>query len=93
MPRSRKRKQVRERQASAAHVAQQKAESKKLTPEQYTRRRVIGWSLAGLAVTMFVTHWLAHVGVLYRATGTTDLLIGYPMAMFFGIASAMVLGR
>lgn len=93
MPRPQKRAKVRAQRARETQIAQQEAESKKLTVEQYMRRRAFGWTLVGLAVGIGVTHWLAHLGLLYEATPMSDLLYGYPMAAVLGIGSAIVLSK
>ena len=93
MPKSKQRKKTALKKAEQTQVQQAKAETKKLTPGQYMRRRIFGWSLVALAVVVGVTHWLAHLDVLYKATGLSDLAIGYPMAALLGIAGAIVLSR
>lgn len=93
MPRPHKRAKVREQRARQTQAAQVEAEAKKLTPEQYMRRRAAGWALVGVAVAIGVTHWLAHIGLIYRATAMTDLTIGYPTAALLGIGAAIVLSR
>lgn len=94
MPRSKKRKVTRERQAKQARAAQQKAETKKLTPEQYTRRRALGWTLVALAVTLGVSHWLQHVGAIQLVPdGWADLAAGYPMAALLAIWGTIVLSK
>ena len=93
MPRSKARRKTVSKKAAQARAEQQIAEAKKLTPEQYVRRRVFGWTLVALAVVIGVTHWLAHLGVLYEDTGLYDLTIGYPTAGLLGIAGAIVLGK
>lgn len=93
MPRPHKRAKVRAQKARETQAAQQQAEVKKLTPEQYMRRRAAGWALVGVAVAIGVTHWLAHIGLIYRATSLTDLTIGYPTAALIGIGAAIILSR
>jgi hypothetical protein len=93
MPRSKKRRSVRERQAEQARAAQKKVEEKKLTPEQYARRRAFGWALVALAVAVGVSHWLAHIGFLYEDRPIWDLTIGYPMAGVLAVSGAIVLTR
>lgn len=93
MPRPRKRRKTRQREARETQVAQQKAEKKKITPEQYMMRRVFGWGLVALALAVGVSHWLAHFGVLYEDTGLWDLTIGYPMAGLLGVTGAIVLSK
>lgn len=93
MPRAKKRKKSRERRARETQVAQQSAEKKKITPAQYMRWRALGWGLVALAIMVGVSHWLAHLGVLYDDNGLWDLTIGYPMAGALGVAGAIVLSR
>lgn len=93
MPRSKKPSAARRQQARATQIAQQKSEAKKLTPEQYMRRRAIGWALVALAVVVGVTHWLAHLGALYEDKAIWDLTIGYPTAGILGIAGAILLTK
>jgi hypothetical protein len=62
-------------------------------PAQYTRRRIFGWSLVALGLLIGVTHWLAHIGLLYEDTGLWDLTIGYPTAALFGVLGAVVLSK
>ena len=57
------------------------------------RRRVFGLALVAFAILVGVSHWLAHLGVLYEDTGLWDLTIGYPMAGLLGVTGAMVLSR
>lgn len=93
MPKSHKRAKARAQQARETQIAQREAEAKKITPEQYMRRRAFGWALVGIGVGIGVSHWLAHLGLLYESTGLNDLLIGYPMAAAFGIGGAVVLSN
>jgi hypothetical protein len=93
MPRSKQRRKSRARGARETQVAQQKAEKKKLTPEQYARRRAFGWVLVALAVGVGASHWLAHLGILYEDNALWDLTIGYPMAGLLGVAGAIVLSK
>ena len=93
VPRPHKRAKVRAQKARETQVAQRDAEAKKLTPEQYMRRRAAGWALVGAAVAIGLTHWLAHIGLIYRATALTDIAIGYPTAALLGIGAAIILSR
>jgi hypothetical protein len=93
MPKSRQRKKTALKKAEEATAQQEKVEAKKLTPQQYMRRRFFGWSLVALAVVVGVTHWLAHLGALYQDTGLWDLTIGYPMAAVLGMSGAIVLSK
>jgi hypothetical protein len=79
--------------AKATQAAQKKAEAKRLTPEQYARRRFFGWSLVVIAVAVAVTHLLAHGGWLYEDRPIWDLTIGYPTAGGLGIWAAIILSK
>lgn len=91
MPKSKNRRKGSKARARATQVAQKEAETKRLTPRQNMRRRAFGWTLVALAVGFAVTHWLAHLGVLYNDRPIWDLTIGYPMAGLLGIGGAIVL--
>jgi hypothetical protein len=93
MPKSKQRKKTALKKAEQATAQQQTGEAKKLTPQQYMRRRSFGWTLVALGVLVGVTHWLAHLGALYEDTGLYDLTIGYPMAGALGVAGAIVLSK
>jgi hypothetical protein len=93
MPQPKKRRRASQRRAAETQAAQQRAEKRLLTPEQYTRRRVFGWSLVALGVLIGVTHWLAHLGLLYEDNALWDLTIGYPMAGLIGVLGAIVLSK
>jgi hypothetical protein len=93
MPRPKKRKKSRERRARETQAAQERAEKKKITPAQYMRRRALGWGLVALAIAVGVSHWLAHLGVLYEDKVLWDLTIGYPLAGALGVGGAIVLSR
>jgi hypothetical protein len=93
MLKSKKRREVSQIRAAETQAAQRKAEKRMLTPEQYTRRRIFGWTLVGLGILVGVTHWLAHFGLLYDDTGLWDLTIGYPMAGLLAVAGAIVLSN
>lgn len=93
MPKSKQRKKTALMKAEQAKAQQVRAETKKLTPQQYMRRRFFGWTLVALAVVVGVTHWLAHLGALYEDTGLYDLTIGYPMAGLLGVWGAIVLSK
>lgn len=93
MPRPHKRAKVRAQKARATQLAQQQAETKKLTPRQYARRRAIGWVLVGIAVVVGASHWMAHLGMLYKESALMDLTVGYPMAAALGIGGAIILSK
>lgn len=93
MPKSRQRKKTAFEKAGAARAQQEKIEAKKLTPQQHMRHRSFGWALVVLAVVVGMTHWMAHLGLLYEDNGIFDLTIGYPMAGLLGIWGAIVLSK
>jgi hypothetical protein len=93
MPRPKKRKKARDQRARETQAAQQSAEKKKLSPEQYMRRRALGWGVVALAIIVGISHWLAHLGVLYEDKPLWDLAIGYPTAGALGVAGAIVLSK
>jgi hypothetical protein len=59
----------------------------------WTKRRVLSWSLFGLAGVVAVQHLLAHAGwrPVPLSMGWQDVLIGYPMAIVLAIVGAIVL--
>lgn len=59
----------------------------------WTRRRVLSWSLFGLAGIVAVQHLVAHAGFrpLPISMGWQDLLVGYPMAAVLAVAGAIAL--
>ena len=80
---------VRETQA-----AQREAESKKMSPAAYRRRRILGWTLVVLAIVVGVTHLMEHLGLFeFASAGVEDLTAGYPLAGVLGIAGAIVLSK
>lgn len=93
MPKSKQRKKPALKKVEQATSEQEKAEAKKLTPQQYMRHRIFGWTLVALAVVIGVTHWGAHLGALYEDSGLYDLTIGYPTAGLLAIWSAIVLSK
>ncbi len=90
-----RRDKAREARVRETQVAQTKAASaKKLSPAAYTRRRILGWSLVGLAALVFSSHLLEHLGFFtLMSPGLQDLLAGYPMAGALGIAGAIILSK
>lgn len=84
----------REAQARETQAAQKQAEARKLSPAAYTRRRVLGWSVVALGVLIGVQHFVHHLGFFTLISpGWDDLVAGYPLAAFLGIAGAIVLSR
>ena len=80
--------------ARATQAAQEQAEKKKISPEAYQRRRIPSWSLVALAVVVFVTHLIGHMGFFHFASpGVEDLVAGYPTALLLGILGVIVLTR
>lgn len=61
----------------------------------WTPRRVLGWTLVGVAVLIGVVHWVAHIG--YRpvplSMGAQDLVMGYPAAALLGVVAVVILGQ
>lgn len=61
----------------------------------WTPRRVVGWTVAAVAIAVAVVHWTAHIG--YRpiplSMGAQDILIGYPAAALIGLAAVVILGQ
>ena len=94
MPRSKKRSQVRRQKARETQIAQQEAETKKMTLQQYQRQRFFGWALVAVGVSMAVSHWIQHLGFWQlMSPGWSDLLIGYPMGGLLAVAGAVVLSK
>ncbi len=59
----------------------------------WSRRRVLSWSLFALAGLVAVQHLVAHAGFrpIPISMGWQDLLIGYPMAIVLAIAGGIAL--
>ena len=59
----------------------------------WSKRRVLSWSLMGLAVVVAATHLLAHAGwrPIPMGMGRQDLLLGYPMAALLFLAGLIAL--
>ena len=59
----------------------------------WSRRRVLSWSLFGLAGLVAVQHLVAHAGFrpLPLSMGWQDILVGYPAAIGLAIIGAMML--
>jgi hypothetical protein len=59
----------------------------------WTRRRVLSWSLFVLAGVIAVQHVVAHGGFqpLPLSMGWQDILVGYPMAAVLAVAGAIAL--
>jgi hypothetical protein len=80
--------------ARAAQAAQREADKRKLTPAQYSRRRMLGWVLVGLGVVVFVQHLVSHAGFFTLVSpGVDDLIAGYPLAGLLALAGALILSR
>lgn len=94
MPKSRTRKKPQQAQARRTQAQQKDAHKRALSPRAYKTRRILGWSLVVVAVTVGVSHFLAHLGVWsFASPGVMDLAAGYPMAVFLGVAGAIVLSK
>lgn len=61
----------------------------------WSTRRVVAWSLFGVAVLVAVFHVLAHGGwrPIGLSMGWQDLLLGYPMAGLLAIVGLMTLDK
>lgn len=59
----------------------------------WSRRRVMSWSLFGLAGLVAGQHVLAHAGFrpLPLSMGWQDILVGYPTALLLAIIGAIML--
>ena len=59
----------------------------------WTKRRVLSWSLFGLAGLVAVQHLLAHAGFrpIPVSMGWQDILIGYPTAIVLAIIGAIAI--
>lgn len=59
----------------------------------WSKRRVLSWSLFALAGIVVIQHVLAHGGFqpIPISMGWQDLLFGYPMAIILGVAGGMAL--
>ncbi len=80
--------------ARETQAAQREAESKKMSPAAYRRRRILGWTLVVLAIVVGVTHLMEHLGMFeFASPGVEDLAAGYPLAGVLGIAGAIVLSK
>lgn len=86
---------TRDARARETQVAQEKAASvKKLSPGAFLRRRILGWSLVGLAVLVLASHLLEHLGFFsFASPGVEDLVAGYPMAFLLGIIAVVILSK
>ena len=59
----------------------------------WSRRRLLSWSLFGLALLVAAQHLLAHAGwrPIPMPMGAQDLLIGYPTAAILAIIGLFAL--
>jgi hypothetical protein len=93
-PKSRRREKARDLRARETQVAQKEAESKKISPAAYARRRFFGWALVALAIVVFVQHLMTHLGFFTLISpGLADIVAGYPLALLLGIGGGIVLSR
>jgi hypothetical protein len=80
--------------ARETQAAQQRAETRKLSPRAYRRRRALGWSPVVAGIALAVSHWLSHLGLWgFASQGVEDLIAGYPLAALLGISGAVVLSK
>lgn len=59
----------------------------------WSTRRVLSWSLFGLAAIVVIQHMLAHLGLrpIPISMGWQDLLVGYPSGIVLAIIGAIAL--
>ena len=59
----------------------------------WTRRRVLSWSLFGLSGLVAVQHLFAHggFGLVSLSMGWQDIVIGYPTAIVLAIIGGIML--
>lgn len=69
------------------------AEVKKQLRGRWTPRRVLAWSLFGLALVIAIQHIFAHLGkpILSFSMGLQDLVIGWPMAGVIALVGLLIL--
>ncbi len=95
MPKSRGRGKSRRTQARVTQGAQHRAEERrKISYQRYRLRRIVGWSLVVLGVSVGASHWLTHIQVWgFASQGVMDLIAGYPMGAALGVGGAIVLSK
>ena len=94
MPKSRPGGKAKDQRAHETQAAQERSEDKKLTFEQYQRRRFLGWALVAVGVLVAASHWVQHLGVYeLMSPGLSDLLIGYPTGGALAVLGSVVLSR
>ncbi|MGH2652895.1 MAG: hypothetical protein ACRDHV_00905 [Actinomycetota bacterium] len=55
---------------------------------------MLGWSLVGLGVAVFLQHLVSHAGFFTLVSpGVDDVIAGYPLAGLLALAGAIVLSR
>jgi hypothetical protein len=59
----------------------------------WTKRRVVSWTLFALAGIVAVQHLLAHAGFrpIPISMGWQDLLLGYPMAIVIAVVGGIAM--
>lgn len=93
-PGSRRRNKTRESRARETQAAQREAEGKKISPEAYRRKRILGWVLVALGVIVGGQHLGHHLGFYTLISdGWDDIVAGYPLALLLGVAGAIVLSK
>jgi hypothetical protein len=94
MPRSRRRPEVTRARARKVQIEQRKAEARRLSPRQFMRRRILGWSLVALGIAVAVFHWLEHLTVISVFPSVIgELGFGYPMGGALVVAGVIVLSK
>lgn len=91
-----RRRTLRARRAAMTQAEQENARIQRDIDRQlnnWTWRRIVSWTLFGLAAVIAVQHLLAHAGwqPLPVSLGWQDLLVGYPTAGLLAIVAAFML--
>lgn len=90
----RRREKGRQARARQTQAAQAHAETRKLTPGAFRRRRALAWSLIGLGVVVFLQHLISHAGFFTLISpGWDDIVAGYPLAGVLVIAGGVLLSK
>lgn len=88
----------RSRRAALTQAEQERARVQRDIDRQlagWSKRRILSWSLFGLALLVVVQHLLAHSGwrPLPISMGWQDILVGYPTAGLLAVLGAVLLDR
>ncbi len=89
---TKRRNKVAEARARETKAAQRRAEERRISPAAYRRRRIGGWTLVALGVSVALQHLVHHFGAFTLiSNGWDDLAAGYPLAGAVGVAGAIIL--